>query len=337
MDLDVSAVPYTVATGAPPSSDDVAEAIHIAYDRSLELTDGEVADYIPELADTSPDLFGICVAEVDGTVQGVGDVDHPFTIQSISKAFVWALACEEIGDEKLIELIGVNNTGLAFDSVMSLELNDGHPMNPMGNAGALATTALVPGDSPDEQWEFIRKGLSRFAGKDLELDEAVYRSESASNQRNQGIARLLEGYERIGSNPLDVVDVYTKQCSLLVTATDIAVMGATLADGGINPVTGDRVVSETVCHDTLAVLAASGLYQNSGEWLFRIGLPGKSGVTGGIVTIAPGKAGIATFSPRLDEAGNSVRGQRATAYLSRRLGFDLFASRPYEHPENSSH
>jgi len=222
--------------------------------------------------------------------------------------------------------VGVNNTGLAFNSVVAIELNNGHPMNPMVNAGALATTALVPGATPADQWELVRIGLSRFAGRELALDGEVYHSEMLTNQRNQAIARLLESYGRIHLDPLDVVDAYTRQCSLKVSARDIAIMGATLADGGVNPATGDRVVSPHVCRDTLSVLAATGMYERSGEWLFEIGLPAKSGVSGGIVAIAPGKGAIGTFSPRLDSAGNSVRGQRATAYLSRTLGLNLFAS-----------
>ena len=223
-------------------------------------------------------------------------------------------------------MVGVNNTGLAFNSVIAIELNDGHPMNPMVNAGALATTALMPGLTAADQWEAIKSGLSRFAGRELELDQVVYRSEAATNTRNRAIAGLLESYGRIKRPPLEVVDVYTKQCSLRVSARDLAVMAATLADGGVNPVTGVRVVSAQVCRDTLAVLAANGLYERSGEWLFEIGLPGKSGVAGGLITIAPGKAGIGTYSPRLDPAGNSVRGQQATAYLSRVLGLNIFAS-----------
>jgi glutaminase len=199
-------------------------------------------------------------------------------------------------------------------------------MNPMVNAGAIATTALVPGATAADQWEVIRDGLSRFAGRPLALDEDVYRSETATNQRNRAIAELLASYGRIRRDPAEAVDVYTRQCSLLVDAHDLAVMGATLADGGVNPLTGERVVSADVCRDTLAVLAASGLYERSGEWLFEIGLPGKSGVAGGLVTVAPGKAGIAAYAPRLDAAGNSVRGQIATAYLSRALGLNVFAS-----------
>jgi len=268
----------------------------------------------------------VCVAEVDGSVHTAGDAGVEFSIQSISKAFVYALVCDTYGHEVVAERIGVNNTGLPFNSVIAIELNDGHPMNPMVNAGAIATTALVTGSTPEEQWHTIASGLSEFAGRPLEMDETVYRSEAETNQRNRAIARLLESYDRIDSDPLAVVDVYTRQCSLRVTAADLAVMGATLADGGVNPVTGRRVVSADVCRDTLAILAANGAYERSGEWLFEIGLPGKSGVAGGLVTVAPGKAGIGTFSPPLDPAGNSVRGQRATAYLSRVLGLNIFAS-----------
>ncbi len=259
-------------------------------------------------------------------MHSAGDVDIEFSIQSISKAFVYALVCEAYGHQVVADRIGVNNTGLPFNSVMAIELNDGHPMNPMVNAGALATTALVAGVTPDEQWGTILAGLSEFAGRPLEIDDTVYRSESETNHRNRALAGLLESYGRIDVEPSAVVDVYTRQCALRVTAADLAVMGATLADGGVNPVTGRRVVSSGVCRDTLAILASTGAYEHSGEWLFEIGLPGKSGVAGGLVTIAPGKAGIGTFSPPLDEAGNSVRGQRATAYLSRVMGLNIFAS-----------
>ncbi|MDM7830077.1 glutaminase A [Cellulomonas edaphi] len=330
MNLDVDDVDQAVSTGLLPGWDRVDEHVAAAYERSRENHDGVVADYIPALAAVDPALFGVSVIEVDGGTHVAGDADVAFSVQSISKAFVYALVCEELGHDAVRERVGVNNTGLAFNSVVAIELNDGHPMNPMVNAGALATTAMVPG-SPDEQWDAIHAGLSRFAGRTLVLDEEVYASEVRTNQRNRAIARLLESYGRIQTDPARVVDTYTRQCSLLVTARDLAVMGATLADGGVNPVTGERVVSPAVCRDTLAVLAANGLYERSGEWLFEIGLPGKSGVAGGIVTIAPGKAGIGTFAPRLDAAGNSVRGQRATAYLSRVLGLNVFASAAHVH------
>lgn len=326
MVADMTGIEQRAFTGVLPGWDQVDRLVVDAYEYARADKSGQIADYIPVLAKADPKWFGVSVAETDGGLHHAGETGVEFSIQSISKAFVYALVCEDLGHGVVRDRVGVNNTGLAFNSVVAIELNDGHPMNPMVNAGALATTALMPGQSPRERWEAIREGLSRFAGRALELDEEVYRSEAATNQRNQAIARLLDSYGRIEGDPLAVVDVYTKQCALRVNAADLAVMGATLADGGVNPVTGERVVSAEVCRDTLAVLAASGLYERSGEWLFEIGLPGKSGVSGGIVTISPGKAGIGVFAPQLDSAGNSVRGQIATAFLSRALGLNVFAS-----------
>ncbi|CAH0177828.1 Glutaminase 1 [Microbacterium oxydans] len=324
-ELDVSDIEQAVSTGAVPPDERLDDLLNAAHARALSHEEGAVADYIPALADADPASFGLCIADVRGGLHEIGDTRVPFSIQSISKAFVYALLSEQVGHAEAFDIVGVNNSGLAFNSVVAIELNDGHPMNPMVNAGALATTALLPGDA-DQKWATVHEGLSRFAGRELTLDDEVYRSESATNQRNQAIAMLLQSYGRIRHDPAEVVDVYTRQCSLLVDARDLGVMGATLADGGINPVTGERVVSADVCRDTLAVLAASGLYENSGEWLFEIGLPGKSGVAGGLVTVAPGKVGIGAYAPRLDAAGNSVRGQIATAHLARSLGLNIFAS-----------
>lgn len=330
-EADVEDVIQSVQTGDLPPESHVAALLEEAHARCAPMADGRVADYIPALAAADPGLFGVCLVQADGVAHAVGDVDRPFSIQSISKAFVFALVCEALGHEAVHDVVGVNNTGLPFNSVIALELNRGHPMNPMVNAGALATTAFVPGGNADETWEMLREGLQRFAGRPLELDHDVYTSEMRTNQRNQGIARLLTSYGRLRTAADAVVDVYTRQCSLLVTARDLAVMGATLADGGINPLTGVRVVSAEVCRDTLAVLASCGMYEHSGEWLFEIGLPAKSGVSGGIVAVAPGKGALATFSPPLDRAGNSVRGQRACAFLAKSLGLNVFASAPV-HP-----
>ncbi|WP_024803585.1 glutaminase A [Nocardia sp. BMG51109] len=326
METDVAGVRQAVSTGRLPAWDRVEALVAAAYGRYRGHGAGAVADYIPVLAEADPGLFGVVVAEVAGDMHAAGAADVEFTIQSISKAFVYALVCDQLGHDVVRDRVGVDNTGLPFDSVIAMELNDGHPMNPMVNAGALATTALMPAASPDERWERIRSGLSRFAGRPLDIDTTVFRSESATNHRNRALAQLLESYGRIDIDPLRVVDVYTRQCALRVSARDIAVMGATLADGGVNPVTGERVVTPAVCRDTLSVLAATGMYERSGEWLFEIGLPAKSGVSGGIVAVAPGKGAIGTFSPPLDSAGNSVRGQRAVAYLSRTLGLNVFAS-----------
>jgi glutaminase len=325
---DLEGVVQRVSTGALPGWDRVDELVHEAHSRHMADRSGTVADYIPILGAVDPDLFGIAVVDVVGGVHDAGDAQHPFSIQSISKMFVYALAIHEHGHEHVRDIVGVNNTGLPFNSVMALELNGGHPMNPMVNAGAIATTALMPGNSPAAKWECILTGLSAFAGRDLELDDEVYRSEARTNQRNEGLGSLLGSYGRLEGDSDAIVDVYTRQCALNVTAHDLAVMGATLADGGVNPVTGERVVSVDVCRDTLAVVAASGLYERSGEWLFEIGIPAKSGVSGGIVAVSPGKGAAGAFSPRLDSAGNSVRSQLAIGHLSRALGLNMFASEP---------
>src|SRR5262244_631830 len=247
---------------------------------------------------------------------------------SVSKPFVFALVCQSIGGEQAREKLGANSTGLPFNSLTAIERGVDGRTNPMVNAGAIATTSLVPGKTPDAKWRFIHDGLSRFAGRKLPLNEEVYASASATNFRNQGIARLLQSFGRIYFDPAIATDLYTKQCSLNVSARDLAVMGATLADGGVNPLTKERVVEAAVCHYALAVMATAGLYETSGDWLFDIGLPGKSGIGGGIVTVSPGKGGLGTFAPPLDRAGNSVKGQLVSAFLSQELGMDLFVSRP---------
>jgi len=321
-------LPFLISTGHLAAPPEVETLIRAAYQRYKGLDEGKVADYIPALAKVSRELFGICVVGTSGATFAIGDATHEFSIQSVSKPFVFALVSEFIGAEEARRKIGANATGLPFNSVMAIELNADRTMNPMVNAGAIATTSLVPGETADAKWRFIQDGLSRFAGRTLSMDNEIYESEAATNQRNRGMARLLEGYERMYFDSLQATDVYTKQCSLLVSATDLAVMGATLADGGVNPLTKQRVVSAEVAKRVLAVMATAGLYERSGDWLFEIGLPGKSGVGGGIVTIAPGKGGLAVFSPPLDEAGNSVRAQRVTKYLSEHLGLNLFASQP---------
>ncbi len=240
VETDVAGIDQAVSTGSLPDEATVESLVHAAHERYRRRDDGVIPDYIPALGEADPDHFGLCVARTDGRMHAAGDVEVQFSIQSISKAFVYALVSERYGHEIVRDRVGVNNTGLSFNSVMALELNAGHPMNTLVNAGALATTALMPGDTPEEKWEHIRAGLSRFAGRPLEVDETVYRSEAATNHRNRGIAQLLESYGRIDGDSLAVVDVYTRQCALRVCARDLAVMGATLADGGVNPLTGER-------------------------------------------------------------------------------------------------
>jgi glutaminase len=226
------------------------------------------------------------------------------------------------------ERIGVNATGLAFNSLEAIERGPGGRTNPMVNPGAIATTALVPGATPAERWGFVRDGLGRFAGRELALDDEIYASASETNHRNREIVRLLESRGRLSGDSAEALDLYTRQSSLSVTARDLAAMGATLADGGVNPLTGIRVVGETACRHTLAVMTTAGLYESSGDWIYEIGLPAKSGIGGGLVTVSPGKGGLGTFAPPLDAAGNSVRGQLVAQFLSRRLGLDIFVSSP---------
>ncbi|KAI9024612.1 beta-lactamase/transpeptidase-like protein [Hyaloraphidium curvatum] len=247
---------------------------------------------------------------------------------SISKVFVFALLCDALGAARTRDLLGVNATGLPFNSVLAVELAADRRTNPMVNSGAIAATSFVPGADAAARWAFIRDGLSRFAGRTLEVDEEVYASASASNQRNRGMALLLESYGRLGCDPAEATDLYTRQCCLLATAEDLAAMAATLADGGVCPRTGRRAVSADACRRTLAVMATAGLYEASGDWLYDVGLPGKSGVSGGIVCVAPGKGGMGCFSPPLDDQGNSVRGGLVARFLAGKLGLDVFASRP---------
>jgi glutaminase len=318
-----------VSTGTLPPPEEIEALVTDAYERFRTCDDGELAGYIPALAEVDPGLFGICITGVTGNSFSVGDCDEPFSLQSLSKPFVFALICEHLGSERAREILGVNATGLPFDSIMAVELNDNRTMNPMVNAGALATTSLAPGSSATDKWEFIRDGLSSFAGRGLGIDEEIYRSEAATNRRNQGLAYLLYGYSRLFADPLTTVDAYTRQCSVLVTVEDLAVMAATLADGGRNPLTGVDVVSPGVAKRTLAVMSTAGLYERSGDWMYDVGLPGKSGVSGGMVTVSPGKGGLATFSPPVDASGNSVRGQLVSHYLSERMGLNIFASVPF--------
>lgn len=320
-----------VSTGELPAPGEVQRLLVDAYARYRTVDEGTVADYIPALASVDPGLFGIAIAGVSGRVYETGDTGVTFTIQSVSKPFVFALICELLGPAEVRDRLGVNGTGMPFDSVIAVELHPDRRTNPLVNSGAIATTSLAPGSTREERWTFLRRGLSDFAGRELELDHEVFESEMATNGRNLGIARLLSSYGRMYCHPDEATELYTRQCSLRVTATDLAIMGATLANGGTNPVTGNTVIAPEKCSRVLSVMATAGLYEQSGDWLYEIGLPGKSGVGGGIVTVSPGKGGCGTFSPPLDEAGNSVRGQLATRHLSKALGLNLFASAPSKH------
>ncbi len=322
-----SADPY-VSTGHLPPEDRVRALVAEAHERFRSDTEGANSQVYPALARVPSGLFGVCVVGTGGSVYQAGDSDYEFTIMSVSKPFLFALVCQAIGVNVVREKVGVNATGRAFNSLEAIERGPGGQTNPMVNSGAIATTSLVPGDGFDGKWKFIHEGLSKFAGRTLSLNGEVYVSASETNSRNQSIARMLQSFGRIFLEPAEAVDLYTKQCALNVSAMDLAVMGATLADGGVNPITKERVVDASVCHYALAVMATAGLYETSGDWLFDIGLPGKSGIGGGIVTVSPGKGGLGTFAPPLDTVGNSVKGQLVAKFLSQKLGMDLFVSQP---------
>ncbi len=317
-----------VSTGHLPPAEEVVRLLDEAHKRYKSNTDGRNSQVYPALAAVPSEMFGICVVGTNGAVHAIGDAEYEFSIMSVSKPFVFALVCHVVGAEQAREKLGANATGYAFNSVAGIERSPNGRTNPMVNAGAIATTSLVPGATVDAKWKFIHDGLSQFAGRKLPMNEEVLKSASETNFRNRSIAQFLLSVNSIYCDPMEAVDLYTRQCSLNVSAKDLAVMGATLADGGVNPVTKERIVDPAICHYALAVMTTAGLYETSGDWLYSIGLPGKSGIGGGIVTVSPGKGGLGTFAPPLDAAGNSVKGQLVAKYLSQRLGMDLFVSKP---------
>jgi glutaminase len=325
---DKSEPSWRVSTGHLPSSELVTTLVIEAHNRFKSCQEGKNSTVYPALERVPNDLFGVCVVGTNGTVYTAGDAEYEFTIMSVSKPFVFALVCQELGLEEARQRIGVNATGFAFNSLAAVERSQDGRTNPMVNPGALATTSLVPGQTVEAKWKFIHQGLSRFAGRRLALNNEVYVAASETNYRNQSIARLLQSYGRIYIDPAQAIDLYNKQCTLNVSAKDLAVMGATLADGGVNPITKERVVDAAECRGALAVMATAGLYETSGDWLFNTGLPGKSGISGGIVSVSPGKGGLGTFAPPLDTAGHSVKGRRVAKFLSQQLGMDLFVSQP---------
>jgi glutaminase len=325
--VDKAEPPY-VSTGHLPTPERVTALVREAYERYKSNTEGANSQVYPALARVPSSLFGVCLAGTSGNVYSAGDADYEFTIMSVSKPFVFALVCEALGAEQARQKLGVNSTGLPFNSLAAIERHPDGKTNPMVNSGAIATTSLTPGATIEAKWQFIHEGLSRFAGRKLSLNAEVYASARETNDINQSIARLLRSYGRIETDAAETTDLYTKQCSLNVSAKDLAVMGATLGDGGLNPLTKERVVDADSCRYALAVMATAGLYETSGDWLFSIGLPGKSGIGGGIVAVAPGKGGLGTFSPLLDNAGNSIKGQLVARFLAERLGMNLFASKP---------
>jgi len=275
---------------------------------------GAVADYIPELKKAKPAHFGVAMATLDGQVYEAGDSAVAFTIQSISKAFVFALALETVGAARIESTIGVEPSGDAFNSIRLR--SDNRPFNPMVNAGAIACSGLMQEAEGDKAFEAIRSALSRFAGRELAVDEAAFASERLTGDRNRAIAYLLHSYDIVKGDVDTVLDVYFRQCSVLVTARDLALMAATLANGGVNPLSGERVIRPYTVARALSVMISSGMYDFAGEWIYRVGVPAKSGVGGGIIAALPSQFGLGTFSPLLDEHGNSVRGLKVCEALS---------------------
>jgi glutaminase len=310
-----------------PRQATIKSAVDEAYARFRSDTSGKNADYIPYLAQVDSKLFGISAVATDNQSYSVGDTTYSFSIQSISKVFTLALALEELGPEKVFERIGCEPTGRPFNSVDAVVDMPTHTGNPLVNAGAIATTSLISGSNAEDKWKKILAFYSKAAGEKLSLIDAVYKSEAATNQGNRALAALLLKYQRIYSDPVEAVDIYTKACSVGVNVKQLAQMGATLANNGVNPVTGERVIKADNVPYILATMTMAGLYDGSGGWAWHVGLPAKSGVGGGILSVAPGKGGIAAFAPRLDEAGNSVKAQKVITYVADKLDMNVFSPR----------
>ena len=308
-----------------PARERVEAVVHEAYDKFRNDTNGKNADYIPYLAKVDSKLFGIAIVTTDNQVLTLGDVTYSFSIQSISKVYTLALAMEELGPDKVFEQIGSEPTGRPFNSPLAVVDMPTHTGNPLVNAGAIATASLISGKNADEKWNKILNFYSKVAGEKLVLIDDVYKSEAATNTGNKALSMLLAKYDRIYADPFESVDIYTKQCSVGVNATQLAHMGATLANNGINPVNGQQVIkSEDIPH-ILSTMMMAGLYDGSGGWAWHVGIPAKSGVGGGILAVIPGKGAIAVFAPPLDEAGNSVKAQEVIEYVANKLNYNLYS------------
>lgn len=300
----------------------VTTALDLFHRELSSLREGAVADYIPELAKADPDRFGLALVSMDGNLYAAGDANAAFTIQSISKPFVFALALDDLGEQYVLSKVGVEPSGEAFNAIR-LEPGTGRPPNPMVNAGALLTTSLVRADDTETRFARILSFLSGLAGRRLEVDEAVYTSERSTANRNRALAYLMRSLGSLEADVEHTIDVYCRQCAVSVTAVDLAVMAATLGNGGLNPVTGEHVLEEGVAVRALSVMATCGMYDFSGEWLMRVGLPAKSGVAGGLIATSPAEFGIGVFSPRLEQHGNSVRGVATIRELAKRFELHL--------------
>lgn len=309
-----------------PTVKQLTEVAKAAHAKFKDDKGGKNADYIPALARVPSDLWGIVIVTKDGDVIEVGDVDYSFSIQSCSKVFTMALVMQEQGADAVLDKINVEPTGEAFNSIRAIEEGDGRADNPLVNAGAIASVSLVKAETPEAKWDKILQYYSDFAGEKLKVLEDIYVSEAETNFRNRGIASVLYNSGNLYSNPLEATDVYTKQCSVGVTAKQLAVMGATLANGGTNPITKKKLLDSKHVPKVLAVMTMAGFYDGAGVWAWKAGLPAKTGVGGGIVAVVPGKFAIVGFAPPLDEFGNSVRAQKAIEYISKELDLNIFGS-----------
>jgi glutaminase len=323
---------FAPARPARAQDQSIATVLNETYTKFRNLQEGKNADYIPALAKVDPKIFGIALVTTDGKVYTAGDIKSEVSIQSISKVFTMAKVMEEQGPEKIEKTIGVDATGMRFNSIVSVEFSQkalgGPEMNALVNPGAIAATSMVKGGTRDEVWKSLLEFYSGFAGRPLAVNQDVFKSEAETNQRNQAIGYLMYAYGYIKAKPEQATDVYTEQCSVNVNAKDLATMAATLADGGKNPVTKKQVMAAKNVPYVLAVMATAGLYDDSGKWLYHTGLPAKSGVGGGLIAVAPGKFGIAVISPPLDDAGNSVRAQKAITEIVARLNANPYAVKP---------
>lgn len=297
------------------------------YLKYKSLCDGRVANYIPELAKVDPNLFGICAITVDGQVYEVGDCDRLFTIQSISKVFVYGMALEDRGRDYVLSKVGVEPTGDAFNAII-LDEKSRRPYNPMVNAGAIATTSLIKGSGATERLNRMLEMFKRYIGHDIFVDISVFMSERTTGHRNRAMAHLMLNFGMIDEKIDEALDLYFQQCSIMVTCRDLAVMAATLANKGINPITQEQAVKPCYIKDILSVMYTCGMYNFAGEWVYKVGLPAKSGVSGGILVVVPNQGGIAVFSPPLDANGNSVRGIKVCEELSQHFGLHLFECSP---------
>lgn len=327
--LSVAATPAFARGPAPdPAVKDFQRVVDTAYAKYKDLKAGKNADYIPILAETPSDLFGVVIVTKDGKVYGAGDVDYPFSIQSVSKPFTAALVMTQQGPQVLKDKVGVEPTGLPFNSKLALEIYKARSVNPLVNAGAIAAVSLVQARSESDRWNQVSQNLSDFAGRQLTVLERVYESEYTTAWGNRGIANLLYNWGRLYSEPEEALRVYTRECSVGVNTKDLGVMGATLANGGVNPLTRKQVMPARHVPELLALMATAGFYDESGDWMFTAGLPAKTGVGGGIVAVVPGRFAIAAFSPRLNEAGNSVRSLHAIRDIAGELGVGVFGPNP---------